>query len=289
LKVVIIGTGFMGTSIAAGLKRRGQASAIQGIDSAPTSLRDAEASGAYDALTSKLDDIEREADFVILCAPVKEIASLIPAVAAQTSAHSIITDIGSVKAPIALAAERSKDAARIVPAHPIAGSHLSGPLHARADLLNGKKVVLCPSGASERSNVDRTRSFYQSLGAVVEEMRPEVHDEVLAFTSHAPHLMAFATMIAGARLNGDLAQSVWDYVGGGYRDFTRVAAASPAMWSDILFENAANVRRAVRLIAEVLREFDDKIEAGDSEGVSSMIEQARTARVALDAPGKDRN
>jgi prephenate dehydrogenase len=193
-----------------------------------------------------------------------------------------VTDVGSVKAPLAETLPGLLPAgACYVGAHPMAGSHESGLRHARADLFERAACVLTPVAGTPRARVARVAAFWTALGARVVERDPAAHDAEVAWVSHLPHALAFAyaAALAGAPRGGG------EVRGGGFRDFTRIARSEPELWADILVHNRKALAAPLAAAAERITSLARLVEAGDAEAVERFLAAAREslASVADDA------
>ena len=239
--LLLLGTGLIGGSFALAARREGLFDRIEGDDVNPRALAQARARGIVDC-----EDSSTTPDAICVATPASKIAGAIEAMAARHP-EAVLFDVGSVKSPvIATLRQRCRLPSRYVPCHPVAGSEKSGPSAARADLFAGRSVILTPVSETDRRVTDQVAHWWRALGASVTEQTPEAHDRTLALTSHLPHLVAFALMEVLDEVDDATLRAG---IGGGFRDFSRIAGADPAIWSDILHEN----RDAVLAWADKLR------------------------------------
>ncbi len=237
-RVAIIGTGLIGGSVGAALKRAGLARHIVGYSRSDGSR--ALAAGLIDTLAEGPAAAVDGADLVILAAPVSVNAALFATLAEHIDPAAVITELSSVKAGVAQAASTALGARlpRYVPTHPIAGGERRGPDAADPALFDDRLVIISPLVTSARDAVERLESLWQGLGARTRRLDVSTHDELYALVSHWPHAAAYALAAAmAARLRDDGG----DYVGPGLRDMTRIAASDPALWADIVLANAGRV------------------------------------------------
>ena len=173
----------------------------------------------------------------MLAVPVARSGDVFAALAPHLGAHAIVTDVGSTKASvIAVAREALGDAvARFVPGHPIAGRAVHGPDAAQADLFRDRRVLLTPLPENDDAVVARVEAAWRACGARVERIDVATHDAVLSAVSHLPHLLAYALVAQIA--DAPDAELKFSLSGGGFRDFTRIAASSPEMWRDVALAN----------------------------------------------------
>lgn len=252
--LAVIGVGLIGGSFAAALRERGQVEQVWGVGRRPEALDEACRLGLIDRAVS-LEEAAR-ADLVFLAVPVGAMAQVFQRLRPHLGSTTLLTDGGSTKQDVVQAAQSALGSSlgRFVPGHPIAGSEQSGPEAARADLYEGRQVVLTPLLENAAADVARVRQAWEAVGARVCTMNPAEHDEVLASVSHVPHLLAYAYLkqVAGSRS----APQRLAIAGSGFRDFTRIAGSSPEMWRDILIANRHAVLKETREIRQALDDIE---------------------------------
>ncbi len=277
MKVAVVGTGLIGTSIALALRERG--STVWLTDSDPAAARLAADLGAGELLPAQTRD---PADVAVIAVPPAAVAATLAEAQTRNLAHSY-TDVASVKQlPVADARNQGCDLTRYVPGHPLAGREKHGPAAARADLFLGRTWALCPLPETSEAAIQAVTDLVRTCGAVPVRTDPAAHDRWVALISHAPHLVAAAM---AARLEEAPGEAL-DLAGQGLRDVTRIAAGDTALWTQILSANAAPVAEVLAAVAadlaeaaRVLAEDDDSDKA-----VAALLDrgQAGVARI----PGK---
>ncbi len=277
-RVAIVGVGLIGGSIGLALRERGLAAEVVGVGRRAAGIARAVAHRTVDRGTTNLVEGVAGADWVVVATPVATIADNVVAVA-RAAAGASITDAGSTKADICQhVREAAADAhsppnlcGRFIGSHPIAGDHRTGPEHARGDLFVGRTVVVTPADETPPGLVERAQEFWESIGATVELLSPEEHDRALAATSHLPHLVAAALAAA--------TPEEWLRLAGtGWGDATRIAAGDPGLWSQIFAQNQGGVRNALTRFRHVLDGLDDALTRGDSDAVTSQLNEAKRIR-----------
>jgi prephenate dehydrogenase len=285
-KLVVVGVGLIGGSCALALKARGAVAQVVGIGRTRANLDDATRCGVVDramtldqAWTREL----RDADMVLVAAPVAQYPALFAAIAPAIGPRTVVTDAGSTKQDVVAAARASFGEAlpRFVPAHPIAGTENSGAASAFATLYDGRTVILTPIPDTDRAAEAAVRALWEGCGAQVRTLDAARHDRIYAAVSHLPHLLAFAFVdsIAAREDAGDYL----DLAGGGFRDFTRIAASAPEMWRDILLANRAAVSTELQLYRAMLDRFEAAMQQGDAAALDALIDASRRARRAWSA------
>ena len=278
-RVIIVGVGLIGGSIAAAISRRFPAAEVIGVGRNIERLEAAKQAGLLTSWTRSEDlneSLLSAPALVVICLPVHLIAAEAKRLAAVSSDAVVITDAGSIKESIcsAVSVDSPADSA-FVGSHPIAGSERGGFEHAEAGLFEGRVCVVTPGTCEEKTN--RVRRFWSAIGCRVLEMSPADHDRVLALTSHLPHVMASATALAVGEENLSM-------TGSGFRDTTRIAAGDPDIWRGILAGNRSQVVQALLRAEEFLAEYRSALEHGNDERVYSLLSDARAIRATLRRP-----
>lgn len=281
-RVAILGVGLIGGSLARVLKAQGAADQIIGCGRQRQNLETARRLGIIDQFV--LDPVQavREADLVLLGAPVLATTALLAEIAPHLTEQVVVTDVASVKGVVVEAARQQlgEKLARFVPAHPIAGAESSGAAASRADLFIDHRVVLTPLAQTAVDALEQVRALWRLTGALVEEMSVQHHDQIFAATSHLPHLLAFTLVNAVARQGGG-EEGIIHYAAGGFRDMTRIAASDPTMWHDIFLTNKEALLHSLEQFQQELEVFRQAIVEDDSAQISKMLLRARTVRNKL--------
>ena len=271
--VAIIGLGLIGGSIAAGLKKRNPDYEIAAWDRNPQSLELGLAGGLIDASLNSAADIDT--DLVVLALPVRALEELLPRVDFR---DAVVTDVGSVKGHVLETFNKVTGAVpqNFVPGHPIAGSEQHGVAAADPDLFSGHRVILTPLADTDTVAADKVAEMWRELGATITFMTPEHHDQVLAQTSHLPHLLAYA-LVDTLSQGGDSLE-VFQYAAGGFRDFSRIAASDPVMWRDIFLTNAEPIVEILDRYVEEVASLRQLISEGGGEQLEAILARAKDAR-----------
>lgn len=274
-QVSVIGLGLIGGSIAAGIKQQGLATSVCAWDANTTSLTLGLDLGVIDSIAEDIHEATARADLIILAVPVQSMEQVLRDIDLK---DQVITDVGSVKGVTVAAARRvfGELPENFIPGHPIAGSEKQGVLAADPNLFRRHKVILTPEESSNPAAIASVEKLWSALGADVVRMSASHHDDVLAQTSHLPHLLAYAlvdTLSAG----GDSLE-VFEYAAGGFRDFSRIAASDPTMWSDVFQANKAPLVQVLDQYLLKLEMLKQLIESGDVDQIKDLLSRAKTAR-----------
>lgn len=277
-RLVVIGLGLIGGSFAKGLRERGLCREVIGVDLDPESRRLAVELGVVDRCETDLATACTGAEVIQLAVPILAMEKLLAELAKLDLGQAVLTDVGSAKGNVVRAARLafSDQDVRFVPGHPIAGSEQSGVEAANAQLFRRHKVILTPSEQSDEAALVLVDALWRELGADVEHMDVEHHDQVLAATSHLPHLLAFTLVDSLAKRSENL--EIFRYAAGGFRDFTRIAGSDPVMWHDIFLANREAVLRTLDVFRDDLDALRDAVDAGDGHQLLGVFTRARVAR-----------
>ncbi len=219
-----------------------------------------------------------DADLVVLAVPLGAMRELLETIRPSLRPDAVLTDVGSAKGCVVEAARAVFGALPpgFVPGHPIAGTERSGVDASFAELFQGRKVILTPTAECDTGALGRVRALWQGVGADVAEMSVEHHDEVLAATSHLPHVLAFTLVDTLSRLGER--EEVFQYAAGGFRDFTRIASSDPVMWRDICLANRTAVLDMIERYQADLSGMRDAIQERDGERLLEVFIRAKKAR-----------
>ena len=276
--LVVVGLGLIGGSFAKGLRERGLCREVVGVDLDPESRRLAVELGVVDRCEERLADACKGAELIQLAVPILAMEKLLGELAKLDLGDAVLTDVGSAKGNVVRAARLAfgEMPARFVPGHPIAGSEQSGVEASNPDLFRRHKVILTPLEQTNPQALQLVDSLWRELGADVEHMQVEHHDQVLAATSHLPHLLAFGLVDSLAKRSENL--EIFRYAAGGFRDFTRIAGSDPVMWHDIFLANREAVLHTLDLFRGDLDALRDAVDAGDGHHLLGVFTRARVAR-----------
>ncbi|HET8849082.1 MAG TPA: bifunctional prephenate dehydrogenase/3-phosphoshikimate 1-carboxyvinyltransferase [Marinobacter sp.] len=277
-QVAVIGLGLIGGSLASAIRKQGLAERVVGYDQRAEDLALGVELGVIDRAADSLEQAVAGSDLVVLAVPVRATRSVLEAIRPVLEADAILTDVGSTKSSFTADVEAvfGEVSPRVIPGHPIAGSEKSGIRAANPELFANHKVILTPADNADASAVARLTALWEGTGATVLSMSVAYHDEVLAATSHLPHLIAFSLVdtLAGEDENMD----IFRYAAGGFRDFTRIAASDPVMWHDIFLSNRDAVLRVIDHFTQDLDQLRSAIASGDGATLLRVFSRAKAAR-----------
>jgi prephenate dehydrogenase len=285
-KLAVVGVGLIGGSCALALRRAGVVGEIVGVGRTQANLDAALARSVVDRACLLDADWTREvrdADVVLVAAPVAQFPALFVAMAGAVGPHTIVTDAGSTKQDVIDAARGAFGPGfrRFVPGHPIAGTEHTGAAAAFPSLFDGRNVILTPGPETAPDATTRIAAMWQACGARVTTLAPDRHDAIFAAVSHLPHVLAFA-LVAELAARPDAA-AYFDHAASGFRDFTRIAAGSPEMWRDIALANRDALLAEIDCYGDALRAARTLIAEGDGEALAALFGEASRARRGWEA------
>ena len=275
--VAIIGTGLIGGSIGLGLKERGLARSIIGVGRHRASINKALRAKAIDEGTINIEKAVRQADIIILATSVDLIPDLARKIIPLMNTSAILTDVGSAKSYIVsqinreIKSRHNGERPNFIGAHPLAGSEQRGIESARPDLFEGSVCVLTPTSLNSKKCITKLSIMWKALGAKVSILTPSRHDEIVAFVSHLPHLVA-------SGLVSVVDEKHWKFAASGLRDTTRVASGDPELWLGICKQNKARIIKALRCFSEEVQHTLNDLEQGDDNKILKRLKKAKTTR-----------
>ena len=275
--VLIVGLGMIGGSIARGLKKANPERRIIACDTDAQALQQAVDEGVV-SHSGELAALCPLADIIILAVPPLTVCKLLPEVLKSMAPSALITDVASVKSHIFTSSQQfSEEAlANFVPAHPIAGSEQSGYSASVEDLFDQRNVILTPHAGNSTDSVAIINALWRELGANVLGMTRTRHDEVLAATSHLPHLLAYA--IVDVLVKQEQSEDIFRYAAGGFADFSRLASSDAKMWSDIFVANSAAVEKMLDAYIQSLLDFKKAIQNKEHGKLEESFGAAKQTR-----------
>jgi prephenate dehydrogenase len=276
LKVAVLGVGLIGGSIGLAAREQLEDAEVVGFGRSPERLRDARERGAIDRTAASIEEALDGAEACFCCAPVGALPDQVREALAASGSDCVVTDVGSTKRQLL----ESLDDERFVGGHPIAGAETSGVEHARADLFQGAVWYLTPHERSSGLLYERLHRLVVSFGARPVAIDAGTHDRLLASVSHLPHVFANVLVSQAARTLAGGDQPL-PRVGPSFRDATRVAGASSAIWTDIYLANREAIAVEIDETVERLREVSEALRTGDPGRVEDWNERAREDRRRL--------
>ena len=275
-KITIIGVGLIGGSLAKAIKKNNLAEVVFGFGRNLSRLESAQKSNIIDQYSIDISEALDGASIVVIATPVGTFESILRELKPYITEGMIITDVGSTKTSIAKSAREIlvEMASCFVPAHPIAGKEKSGFESSDAELFLNKKVIITPLEINTDKTINSLKKLWEDVGADVDFMSAESHDELLGMTSHLPHMLAFS--LVNYLITQNPSASI--YAAGGFKDFSRIASGDAVMWRDICLNNRDQIIAHIKGYQETLSALVDAIDNQDKDKLESFFRDAKTTR-----------
>jgi len=274
----LIGCGLMGGSFALAMKKAGLVKRVRGYSKSPSTTARARQLGVIDEEEPSALMAVSGSDIVLLAVPVSATEATLKAIRHLVTQNMLIMDVGSTKVNVVRAARSAlgMHSGSFVPAHPVAGSETSGVEHADANLYRGRHIILTPADNTRAQQLQRAEELWTALGCSISHMEAESHDTAFAAISHLPHLLAFATMNGLSRQNE--VQEFLSVAGPGFRDFTRIAASDPKIWSAILRANRQRILAQTEHFKTALHALEAAMQEDSGQQLHNLIANASKTR-----------
>jgi prephenate dehydrogenase len=270
-RVVIVGTGLIGGSIALAIKKKRLAGEVIGVSRHKKSLLLAKKKGAIDRGSQEIDII-KGADLLILATPPSTIIDLAPKISQIITRGCIVTDVASTKEE--LVSSLSKIFPNYVGSHPLAGSEKRGIINADPEIFKNSLCILTPIKNTTKKALKKVNLLWRQLGAKTILLSPKSHDKILSFTSYLPHAIAFS-------LINSMPLSYLKFASNGLKDTTRIAASDSQLWTDIFLSNQKNMLKTIGLFEDALSRIKSAIQKKDKKQLALMLKEAKNKRDIL--------
>lgn len=277
-RLCVIGVGLIGGSLARALREANAVAEVVGCGRGDTNLERAVELGVIDEFTFDPAGAVDGADVVVVATTLGATPHIFEAIAPALSPDTVVTDVGSAKRRVLEAARTAFGGKfpNFVAGHPIAGTEKSGVEASFASLFRDHRVILTPAAETAPAALAKIAAMWKLTGASVVEMDAVHHDDVLAATSHLPHMLAYTLVECLAKM--DRSQQIFDFAAGGFRDFSRIASSNPAMWSDIALDNREALLGMLDRFSATYDELRCALEASDYSALLALFERAKAAR-----------
>lgn len=278
-RVTIVGPGLLGASIAMSLKKKGIAREIWVWLRNEQKKELCEQSDWCDRALIDLQDAVGDSDLVILCTPVELILNQLTQVSGWLKPGCIVTDVGSLKKGICQRADEVFRDKQIyfVGSHPMAGSEKKGMKYASSSMLEKKNCMVTPTEQTKLKYLNKITRMWEMLDMKVTHKTPDLHDEIVGWISHLPHLIASVLIDTVGEKD-----STWmDLSGNGLKDTTRIASGNPTMWKEILMGNRENLNISIDHLIENLKDIKIALASEDSGKINKLLDSAKIKRDQL--------
>ncbi len=278
-RVCFIGFGLLGSSLAQVMRRDGLCDHICVNARSQETLDKALELGLCDSTQLDPGQAVEGADLIMICSPLGSFGAVARAIGPHLKPGAIVSDVGSAKKCVYREiAPHLPDGVHLIPGHPVAGTENSGPESGFAELFMDRYCILTPDENTDPQALQQIQSLWQAAGMNVEIMNVDHHDQVLAITSHLPHLIAYSIVDTATQLGDEMQKEIFRYSASGFRDFTRIAASDPVMWRDIFLENRDAVLDILGRFDEDLTTLKRAVRQGDGETLHKVFTRTRAVR-----------
>ena len=278
-KVAFIGMGLINSSLARDLKIKKFYLSSSAYSRRLSTINKIKKLKLVDVASSNVEKTIKEADIIIVGIPVAAYQEVFKKICNNIKPGTIITDVGSVKKEVINSVKKYiPKNVDFVPGHPIAGTENSGPESGFAGLFKNGWCILTPNKNTSKNSVKIIKYMWQLVGMKVDIMDSNYHDEVLAITSHIPHIIAYSIVGTIANLQTTIKKEVIKYAASGFRDFTRIAASDPIMWRDIILYNRQSILKMLNLFKKDLSKLEHAIENNDDKFLLNLFTKTRKIR-----------
>ena len=275
-KITIIGVGLIGGSLARSLKERNLAKVVFGYGRDQARLKSAQKLNVIDQFSTSIEEAIVGAEIIVVATPVGTFQSILGEIEPLITENVIITDVGSTKSDIVNIVHNVLKVKSncFIPAHPIAGKERSGFEVSDSMLFDGKKVIITPQENNSSESIQVIEEMWKGVGAEVDFMSAESHDNLLGMTSHLPHMLAFS--LVNYLVNQNPTASI--YAGGGFKDFSRIASGDAIMWRDICLQNKDQIISHLKGYQSTLNDLLEAIGDENSEELEHLFTTAKKTR-----------
>jgi len=286
--VAIIGGGLIGSSLAHSIRQNHLCDNLRIFDSKTDVRKKLKEIFSSKEIYENLNETVTEADLVFLCVPVGSMRDVAKRISNLLKKGCILTDTGSTKNSVIKDIQPFiKEDVWFIPSHPLAGTENSGPGAGFPELFEGKYWVVVPYCSIPDEILERFKNFLSGTGAIIETMKPEYHDKILAITSHLPHLIAYTIVGTATDLEDQTKHDVVRFSATGFRDFTRIASSDPIMWRDVFLNNKDAVLEMLQRFSEDLTYLQRAIRWSESDKLVDLFTKTREIRRSIIEEGQD--
>ncbi len=287
-KVSIIGFGLIGSSIAREIRKYKLSKIISACDISKSAQKEVKSLRLANEITSDVKTSVKNADLVFICSPLSTYKQIFLAINKSANKDAIITDVGSSKLNVVKLAEKilSKNLC-FVPGHPIAGTEESGPKSGFLNLFKNRWFIITPSKLTKKIQKIKIEKIWKKFGSKVTSMSAQSHDNIMAITSHIPHLIAYNIVGTASRLEEKIKSEVIKFSASGFRDFTRIASSDPTMWRDIVISNKKQILFMLKKFNKDLKNLEMAIRNENKNKLFTIFKNTRNIRKKIIQTGQD--
>lgn len=287
-KVSIIGFGLIGSSIAREIRKYKLSKRISACDISQSAQKEVKSLRLANEITSDVKTSVKNADLIFICSPLSTYKQIFLAINKSANKDAIITDVGSSKLNVVQLADKilSKNLC-FVPGHPIAGTEESGPKSGFLNLFKNRWFIITPSKLTKKIQKIKIEKIWKKFGSKITSMSAQSHDNIMAITSHIPHLIAYNIVGTASRLEEKIKSEVIKFSAGGFRDFTRIASSDPTMWRDIVISNKKQILFMLKKFNKDLKNLEMAIRNENKNKLFTIFKNTRNIRKKIIQTGQD--
>lgn len=287
-KVSIIGFGLIGSSIAREIRKYKLSKRISACDISQSAQKEVKSLRLANEITSDVKTSVKNADLIFICSPLSTYKQIFLAINKSANKDAIITDVGSSKLNVVQLADKilSKNLC-FVPGHPIAGTEESGPKSGFLNLFKNRWFIITPSKLTKKIQKIKIEKIWKKFGSKITSMSAQSHDNIMAITSHIPHLIAYNIVGTASKLEEKIKSEVIKFSAGGFRDFTRIASSDPTMWRDIVISNKKQILFMLKKFNKDLKNLEMAIRNENKNKLFTIFKNTRNIRKKIIQTGQD--
>lgn len=287
-KVSIIGFGLIGSSIAREIRKYKLSKRISACDISQRAQKEVKSLRLANEITSDVKTSVKNADLIFICSPLSTYKQIFLAINKSANKDAIITDVGSSKLNVVQLADKilSKNLC-FVPGHPIAGTEESGPKSGFLNLFKNRWFIITPSKLTKKIQKIKIEKIWKKFGSKITSMSAQSHDNIMAITSHIPHLIAYNIVGTASKLEEKIKSEVIKFSAGGFRDFTRIASSDPTMWRDIVISNKKQILFMLKKFNKDLKNLEMAIRNENKNKLFTIFKNTRNIRKKIIQTGQD--
>ena len=278
-KIAFIGMGLINSSLARDLKLNNFYLTSSAYSRRISTVNKIKKLKLVDIADNKIEKVIKDADIIVVGIPVAAYEEVFKKIYNYMKPGTIITDVGSVKKQVInKVIKLIPKNVEFIPGHPIAGTENSGPEAGFSGLFKEGWCILTPDKKLNKKSINIIKNMWELVGMKVDIMDAKYHDEVLAITSHIPHIIAYSIVGTVANLQSTIKKEVIKYAASGFRDFTRIAASDPVMWRDIILYNRKSILKMLNLFKKDLSRLENAIKKDDGKFLLNLFTKTRKIR-----------
>ena len=287
-KITIVGFGLIGSSIAREIKKKKLAKNISACDVSSKALKDIKSLKLANEISSNLKKCCKDTDIIFICTPLSAYEKVFKTIRDYAPTNVIITDVGSSKSNIINLSEKILDKNfSFIPGHPIAGTEESGPKSGFLNLFKNRWFITTPCKLSKKKDQKKIEQLWIKFGSKVTSMNAQSHDNIMAITSHIPHLIAYNIVGTASKLEAKIKSEVIKFSASGFRDFTRIASSDPTMWRDIMIGNKKQILFMLKRFSKDLKHLEKAIQNNNKKELFNFFQKTRSIRAKVVKAGQD--